>query len=126
MRCIRRPVNNLRVRRRDPTTHEDFEWHRGAPSLSAYDAGDRRHRAIINKIREGYYDFAICWWGDLGKIVEIGEEKGGNYMLVKDLTGEVRKNMEEIDWMDHLMICTGAPHLTAEMFIAIYEEHTKV
>ena len=34
-------MNNLRVIRRDPTTHEDFEWHRGAPSLSAYDAGDR-------------------------------------------------------------------------------------
>ena len=119
-------MHNLRVTRRDPTTHEDFEWHRGAPSLSAYDAGDRRHRAIINKIREGYFDFAICWWGDLGKIVEIGEEKGGNYLLIKDLTGEVRKDMEEIDWMDHLMICNGAPQLTAEMFIAIYEEHKKL
>ena len=117
-------MNNLRVTRRDPTTHEDFEWHRGAPSLSAYDAGDRRHRGIINKIREGYYDFAICWWGDLGRIVEIGEEKGGNYMLIRDLTEEksVRERMTNIDWKNNLMICTGAPQLTVEMFVDIYAQ----
>ena len=116
-------MNNLRVTKRDRTHHEDFEWYRGSPTLTAYDSNNRRDRSIISKIREGYFDFAICWWGDLGRIVEVGEEKGGNYMLIKDLTGKVRETMEEIDWKNNLMICTGAPQLTAEMFIAIYEEH---
>ena len=46
-------------------------------------------------------------------------------MLIKDLTGDVRKHMEDIDWKTNLMICTGAPQLTLEMFIGIYEEHKK-
>ena len=118
-------MNNLREINKPRTEHEDFECLRSAPTADFYNTMDRRHRSRVSKIREGYWDFAICWWGDLGRIVEIGEDKGGNYMLIKDLTEDksVRQRMEDIDWKNNLMICTGAPQLTLEMFIEIYDKH---
>ena len=121
-------MKNMRTHERGPIHHEDFEYVKGSPTLLHYNSGDKNHRSKISKIRNGYFDFAICWWGDLGRIVEIGEEKGGNYLLIKDLTKDksVRKTMENIDWHDTLMICTGAPQLTLEMFIEIYDNHRSV
>jgi len=117
-------MNNLRLRIRDRTEHEDFEYARASPSVSHYSSTIKSHRKKISRLREGYYDFAICWWGDLGRIVEIGEEKGGNYMLIRDLTEDksVRERMSNIDWKNNLMICTGAPQLTTEMFVDIYAQ----
>jgi hypothetical protein len=116
---------NLRRTTKEKTQHPDFEYHRGSPCVAHYNIRNKSHRRVVSKINDGYYDFAICWWGDLGRIVEMGEEKGGNYMLIKDLTGEVRKNMEDIDWKQGMMVCTGAPQLTREMFVAKYDEYVK-
>ena len=115
-------MNNLRVRQQEVITHEDFEFRRGPPSVETYDLKDRRDRVVANRIKEGYYDFAMCWWGRVGNIVEIGEEKGGNYWLIKDISGTARKTLEEMDWNIDLLICNGAPHLTEEMLIRMYDQ----
>ena len=116
-------MNNLRYQQQPPTTHADFEWHRGPPSLDAYNPYYKGHRKVISQIREGYWHFAICFWGDIGKIVEIGDTVSGNYYMIHDPTGNVRKVFEKADFKSWDMYCTGAPQVTSEMMIEIYEKY---
>jgi hypothetical protein len=105
-------------------THPDFEWARGAPSADAYLSKDKTSRRMRSRLLNGYYDFAVCFWGTIGKIVEIGDSKSANYYLIRD-KGNARETFSRIDWNDNLMICNGAAQVTSEMLIEIYEKNAQ-
>jgi len=119
-------MRNLRQKIVPPADHEDFELHHGSPSVEGYDVRIRSHRTIINKIKSGYYDYAVCVWqdfGKLGEIVEIGSTASGNHFLIKDITGEARKIIESIEWEKEFFVCHGVPQIPKEMFIETYEKY---
>ena len=120
---MRRPLKNLRVHRRDPTTHEDFEWKRGLPKYLRVDTNPAWVR-LKKKIDQGYFDFSICWWGNLGQIRKIDSNSPGNVFYIKECKRGVKEVFEKINWKQAAMISVGAPQITSEMLIAIYEEHT--
>ena len=115
-------MKNLRRRDPPPKTHIDFEWDRGAPSIEGYPTDTKSDRIMRSRFREGYYHFGVCFWGSIGKIVEIGDTVSGNYYLIHD-HGEARQIFEQIDWNKYLSesYCVGAPQCTPEMLIEIYE-----
>ena len=115
-------MKNLRVKNKSSMSHPDFEWARGAPSADAYDSKNKSSRRMRNRLLSGYYHYGICFWGTIGKIVEIGDSKSANYYLIRD-NCNARETFSKIDWNDNLMVCTGAPQVTPEMLIEIYEKN---
>ena len=115
-------MKNLRCKTKSSTTHPDFEWTHGAPSADAYDPNHKGSRRMRSRLLDGYYHYGICFWGDIGKIVEIGDTTSANYFLIRD-NGNARETFKRIDWKNNLMICTGAPQVTPEMLIELYEKN---
>lgn len=115
-------MKNLRQKFDPPKKHADFKWTRGSPSIEAYDGHTKVNRIMRSRFRSGYYHFGVCFWGSIGKIVEIGDTLSGNYYLIHD-HGEAREVFEQIEWNKYLeeSYCVGAPQCTPEMLIEIYE-----
>ena len=119
-------VKNQRRRSPPPRTHKDFDWYRGSPSIDGYVGQTKSDKIMRNRFREGYYHFGVCFWGSVGKIVDIGDTTSGNYYLIHD-RGNAREVFERIDWDIHMQdtYCIGAPQCTPEMLIEIYEYERK-
>jgi len=116
-------MKNLRSTRKNPTTHKDFEWKRGMPKSSRVDTNPAWVR-LKKKLDQGYFDFSICWWGNLGQIRKIDSNSPGNVYYIKACEKGVRETFERIDWNDLEMTSVGAPQITSEMLIEKYEKHT--
>ena len=78
-----------------------------------------------SRLLDGYYDYAICYWGTIGKMVEIGDTKSTNFFLIRDKSN-ARETFSKIDWYENTMICSGAPQVTAQMLIELYEQNLEI
>ena len=45
-----------------------------------------------------------------------------NYYMIHDPDGSAREIFDSIDWKNVDMECVGAPQITSEMLIELYEE----
>ena len=119
-------MKNMRVRRRPKTTHPDFRFVRGSSSLESdkHDPNTKSSRKILSNLREGNFDFGVCCWGKIGKVIDIGHDST-SYYLIEDLTENktVRKVFEKIDWRQYVVYNIGAPQITPDQMIEAYEDY---
>jgi hypothetical protein len=115
-------MKNFRTKRPTPTTHPDFEYRRGLPKGSRVDTNSHWVK-LKKKIDSGYFDFAICFWGNLGQIRPIDSKASGNVFYVKGNVAGVKESFENIDWNDLEMVSAGARQITTDMMIEKYAEY---
>ena len=115
-------MRNLRINTPPSTHHEDFEWKRGMPKSSRVETNTNWMKLKEN-LDQGYYDFAICFWGNLGQLREINSNASGNVFYIKENVEGVREVFERIDWSTLDMVSAGAPQITTDMMIEKYIEY---
>jgi hypothetical protein len=120
-------MNNLRIKRRPKNRHGDFELVRGNPCLEAYNLEKKQDRKIATRIRQGDFDFAICYWGNVGRIVEVGALDSPSYYLVRDNSEDqrVREIFENIDWKAKVVLNIGAAQIQPDEIIELYDKYRK-
>ena len=115
-------MKNFRTTTAPPTTHPDFEYKRGLPKGSRVLTNGHWVR-LKAKIDSGYFDFAICFWGNLGQIRPIDSKASGNVFYVRSNVEGVKESFERIDWDDIEMVSAGARQITTYMMIEKYAEY---
>ena len=115
---------NHRITTPPPTTHPDFEWKRGMPKGSRV-AANSNWVKLEQKLNTGYFDFAMCFWGNLGQIREINSQASGNVFYIKGNVEGLKERFEKIDWDDIEMVSAGARQITTEMMIEKYVEYVQ-
>ena len=115
-------VINHRIKRPPPTSHPDFEFRRGLPKSSRVPT-NRHWVRLKKKIDSGHFDFAMCFWGNLGQIRDIDSKASGNVFYIKGNVEGLREAFEKIDWDDIEMVSAGARQITTDMMIEKYAEY---
>ena len=115
-------MKNIRVLSASPTGHHDFEWKRGMPKSSRIKT-NRHWNKLKRKLDNGYYDFAICFWGSIGELREINSEASGNVFYIKENVEGVREAFQNIDWSNLDVVSAGAPQITSDVMIEKYVEY---
>lgn len=115
-------MKNFRTTRPPPTTHPDFDWRRGVAKGSRVSTNTSWVK-LKKKIDRGYFDFAMCFWGNLGQIREIDSKASGNVFYIRGNVEGLREAFEQIDWDDIEMVSAGARQITTDMMIEKYVEY---
>lgn len=106
-----------------PTKHSDFEWIRGMP-VSARTEDNKNWLKLKTKIDNNYFDFAVCFWGNVGSFREPDSSAPGNVFYIKQNVPFVKEVFENIDYSDlhKLQTSVGAAQLTSDMMIDFYQK----
>ena len=115
-------MKNIRILSASPTGHHDFEWKRGMPKSSRIKT-NRNWIKLKKRLDNGYYDFAICFWGSIGELREINSESSGNVFYIRANTDGVREAFQNIDWSDLDAVSAGAPQITSDVMIEKYDQY---
>lgn len=112
---------NQRHKISPPKKHLDFEWKRGMPKGSRKE-NNKHWVSLKAKIDSGYFDFAICFWGAIGKTSIPDSNGAGSVFYIKETTPGVRELMESIDWPSVDQVSAGAPQITSDVLIDLYSK----
>ena len=112
---------NLRETIPPKTYHEDFEWVRGLPK-SARTEQNRHWMSLKRKIDEGYFDFSFCFWGNLGRITNPDSKAPGNVFYIRLMDKTHKKVFENFDTSLVNNASAGAPQITSDDLVRIYEK----
>ena len=118
---------NQRLNSRPVTRHADYDLASGSPSYPSiyHSEKDKKWRKIVSRRKEGYWHFAICWWGDIGRIVDLDELDSNSYYLIHDRSeaGNVREILSIVDWKKYPTINVGAPQIQLDLLVKAYNEY---
>ena len=115
-------MKDIRILTPPATRHEDFEWKRGMPKSSRTKT-NMNWVKLKKKLDNGYYDFAICFWGSIGELREINSEASGNVFYIKENVEGVREAFQNIDWSDRDIVSAGAPQITSDVMVEKYIDY---
>jgi len=113
-------MKNLRQTTPPKTKHEDFEYARGLPQ-SARVPTNKQWVALKEKIDSGYFDIAFKFWGDIGAISKPDSSASGSVFYIKFKHPECRWIFENFDTSNCGFYSIGAPQITNDELVSIYE-----
>lgn len=117
-------MKNIRETAAPRTTTDLFEYKRGMPKGSRVDTNPHWVK-LKEQIDSGYFEFAICFWGNVGKMTVPDSSAAGSVFYIRPLVDGVREAFESIDWKEHVsQKSIGAPQLINNEMIEIIEKFT--